>query len=100
VGKQSEHFAYPFGDYSSREAGYLKEWGYRSGRTTDPGWIDATADPYRLKVVAMVPDNASRNMLCAQLTGLPNFVETFICRIVDCFKGLRGLSKAMLVTIL
>ncbi|MFZ2630631.1 MAG: polysaccharide deacetylase family protein [Desulfosalsimonadaceae bacterium] len=86
LGKQCGHFAYPFGDYSSREAAYLKECGYRSGRTTDPGWNDRDSDPYRLKVLAMIPDNASKNMLCAQLTGLPNFAAYFIHRVMDRFK--------------
>ena len=86
LGKHCWHFAYPFGDYSNREAVYLKECGYRSGRTTDPGWNDRDSDPYRLKVLAMIPDNASQNMLCAQLSGLPNFAAHFIHRVMDRFK--------------
>jgi glycosyltransferase involved in cell wall biosynthesis/peptidoglycan/xylan/chitin deacetylase (PgdA/CDA1 family) len=90
LGKKCEHFAYPFGDYSNREADYVKKCGYKSGRTTDPGWNDAASDPYRLKIVAMIPDHASRNMLCAQLTGLPHLMEYFIQRVV---KALRAISN-------
>ena len=90
--KPCQHFAYPFGDYSCRETGYVKKCGYKSGRTTDPGWNDRTSDLFRLKVVAMIPDNASRNMLCAHLTGLPLLMEYFMRGVGKGFKNNKQLE--------
>ncbi len=75
LGYDCEHFAYPFGDYTERDESFVKCAGYRSCRTTEPGWNTANSDPFRLKIAAMVPDNASVNMLKAQLTGLPIFFD-------------------------
>jgi peptidoglycan/xylan/chitin deacetylase (PgdA/CDA1 family) len=86
LGRKCDHFAFPFGDYSHREVEFLKQSGFKSGRTTDPGWNDANSDPYRLKVVAMIPDNASIHMLCAQLTGLPNYIQYFFQRMLENLK--------------
>jgi peptidoglycan/xylan/chitin deacetylase (PgdA/CDA1 family) len=44
LGKKCDHFAFPFGDYSRREVEFLKQNGFKSGRTTDPGWNDANSD--------------------------------------------------------
>jgi hypothetical protein len=88
LGRRCDHFAFPFGDYSSRDVEFLKQIGFKSGRTTDPGWIHKASDPYRLKVVAMIPDNASINMLCAQLTGLPNYIGNFFKRLGIAFKSM------------
>ncbi len=74
IKRPCDHFAYPFGDYTVREMEYVRESMLISGRTADPGWNDAHTNPYSLKVAAMIPDNASENMLCAQLSGLPNYV--------------------------
>lgn len=93
LGKNCEHFAYPFGDYSNREVDYVKICGYKSARTTDPGWNYATSNVYRLKIVAMIPDNASRNMLCAQLTGLPRVMEYLMHHIVKGFKSIFSDNK-------
>ena len=71
LGKNCLHFAYPFGDYTRRENNLAVQCGYKSGRTTDPGWNTFRSDPFALRIVAMVPDHASLNMLCAQLSGLP-----------------------------
>jgi peptidoglycan/xylan/chitin deacetylase (PgdA/CDA1 family) len=88
LAKKCEHFAYPFGDYSRRDTGYVKKCGYKSGRTIDPGWNHMATDPYRLKVVAMIPDDASRNMLCAQLTALPNLMRYFFQKIFKRFTSI------------
>jgi poly-beta-1,6-N-acetyl-D-glucosamine N-deacetylase len=78
LGRNCEHFAYPFGDYSERDVKLVKDSGYKSGRTTDPGFNDAHSDPYRLKVIAMIPDNASKNMLCAQMSSLPSYMAYLV----------------------
>lgn len=66
-------FAYPNGDYSSREIKLLQKAGYRSARTTDVGWNDERTDPFRLKITG-VNDRAPRWMLRAELTGIPGYL--------------------------
>ena len=72
TGKSCEHFAYPNGDYEERELDYVREAGYASARTLDAGWNDGKTDPYRLKAV-IVSDDASVNLLAAQMTNLPAY---------------------------
>lgn len=67
------HFAYPNGDYSSREMRILKEAGYISARTTVVGWNSRWTNPYRLKITG-VNDRASLGMLKAELTGIPGYL--------------------------
>lgn len=69
-GTECRHFSYPNGDYSERELRLVKESGFLSARTIDAGWNDVNTDPYQLKIIG-VSDNASRNELIAQLTGIP-----------------------------
>jgi peptidoglycan/xylan/chitin deacetylase (PgdA/CDA1 family) len=88
INRTCAHFAYPFGDYSSRDVTLVKSSGYKSGRTVDPGINDENSDPYRLKAIAMIPDNASLHMLCAQISGLPNFFEYWLPRIIKRVKRL------------
>lgn len=63
-------FAYPNGDYSGREAGFVRDAGYRSARTCDPGWNCRKSDRFRLKAI-MIDDNASVDKFAVQLTGVP-----------------------------
>ena len=67
-------FAYPNGVYGDREIAMLKDAGYRSARTTETGWNEPGADPYRLRIIGM-PDNASLNIVAAQSTGLPGLKQ-------------------------
>jgi hypothetical protein len=53
-----DQFAYPNGDYSEREMGFVKEAGFASARTCDPGWNDARSDRFRLKGIC-IDDEAS-----------------------------------------
>ncbi|MEJ2636989.1 MAG: polysaccharide deacetylase family protein [Calditrichia bacterium] len=76
TGNPCVHFAYPNGDYTGREIHYLKQAGYRSARTLDVGWNDRRTDPYRLRVTG-ITDDASVNMLAAQLTGVTMFFRYF-----------------------
>lgn len=69
IGEQIEDFAYPNGDYSSREIQFVKQSGYRSARTLDVGLNDMNSDPYRLNVME-IQDNASIYILCSQISGL------------------------------
>ena len=74
IGAPCTHFAYPNGNYGPREVAYLKAAGYRTARTCDAGWNDATTDRYRLKGMP-VDDNASVAWLAAKLTAIPLFAR-------------------------
>jgi peptidoglycan/xylan/chitin deacetylase (PgdA/CDA1 family) len=68
-GQPCEHFSYPNGDFTSREAGYAASAGYASARTSDIGWNGPRTDPYRLRILG-VPDRASVDQLAAHLAGI------------------------------
>jgi peptidoglycan/xylan/chitin deacetylase (PgdA/CDA1 family) len=65
---ECHHFSYPNGAYTERDVELAKSAGYRSARTMDVGWNDASSDPFRLKVLG-VSDQASINRLAADLSG-------------------------------
>lgn len=73
-GEPCLHFAYPNGRYGAREIALLKAAGYRSARTCDVGWNDATTDPFCLKGIP-VDDEASIAWLAAKLTGIPLYLR-------------------------
>ncbi len=70
IGLPCRHFAYPNGDYGPRERALLLRYGYRTGRTVEPGWNGPDADPYQLKAFP-ISDDAPVSWLAVQLTGLP-----------------------------
>jgi peptidoglycan/xylan/chitin deacetylase (PgdA/CDA1 family) len=70
TGREPRHFAYPNGRYGEREVALLEQAGYASARTIELGWNGRDADPYRLKMIG-VPDDASIDLLAAQLAGIP-----------------------------
>ncbi len=74
INVECKHFAYPNGDYDSQVLDYVKNAGYESARTIDVGWNGIHSDPYRLKITG-ITDNASINLLIAQLTGLTMFMR-------------------------
>ncbi len=71
TGHPCEHFSYPFGEFTAREAECVRATGYRTARTTAAGWNGPHTDPYRLRIVADMPNDASQNRLIAGLTALP-----------------------------
>jgi peptidoglycan/xylan/chitin deacetylase (PgdA/CDA1 family) len=73
-----EHFSFPYGDYTERDLVYLKKTGYKSARTTKPGWNSVNTDPYQLKIVADVAGDASLNLLCAQMSGIPRYLKRYV----------------------
>ena len=75
TGEPCEHFAFPYGDYGPRESEAARSAGYRTARTTEPGWVRPGSDPYRLPIVADVPPTASLRDLQAELTGLPRWLK-------------------------
>jgi len=67
------HFAYPNGDYSTREVAYLQEADYRSARATDVGWNGPSTNIYALRSM-VISDDATLNEMIAQLSGIfPGF---------------------------
>ena len=68
LGRPCEHFAYPNGDHTERDAANVARAGYASGRTIDVGWNDERTDPFRLRVLG-IPDDASLDRLAADLAG-------------------------------
>jgi peptidoglycan/xylan/chitin deacetylase (PgdA/CDA1 family) len=74
LGRSCGHFSYPNGDYTEREIELVRKAGYLSARTTDVGWNDINTNPYRLKITG-VTDDASVNMMAAQLSGLTMFIR-------------------------
>jgi len=75
LGRCCRHFAYPNGDYGPREIALLRRFGYRTGRTVEPGWNGPDADPYQLKGFP-ISDDASVAWLAVQLTGIPAALRT------------------------
>lgn len=76
------HFSFPYGDYSERELRAVKDAGYMTARTTRPGWISSSTDPYQIPIVADVPGSASVNELRTYMTGIPRFVKRLIYRTI------------------
>lgn len=69
---ECKHFSYTNGDYTERELELVKKAGYLSARTIDIGWNDVDTNPYKLKAT-MITDDASINLLSAQLSGITQF---------------------------
>ena len=49
IGKECRHFCYPNGSFGDREAEIAKEVGFVTAVTTNYGFVDSNADPFRLK---------------------------------------------------
>jgi len=73
VDQSCPDFSYPNGDYGSRELALVQGAHYRSARTVDLGWNDATTDPFALKILG-TSDTASVNRLAADLTGVSGYL--------------------------
>jgi len=82
LGRTCPHFSYPNGDYGEREERWVREAGFQTARTIDVGWNDVNSNPWRLRITG-VTDDASVNVLAAQLTGLTMYLRYFL-------KGGRG----------
>ncbi|MHA1410841.1 MAG: polysaccharide deacetylase family protein [Candidatus Odinarchaeia archaeon] len=83
LNKEIKHFSYPNGNYTDREIRYVKDCGYKSARTIDVGWNDVNSDPYRLKSMG-IEDNASINILCAQISGFFGYLRYLLCGNFKC----------------
>jgi len=75
--EECKHFAYPNGDYTEREITLVRKAGYLSARTIDVGWNHQNSNPYELKA-QVITDNASVNLLIAQLNGITQYLRCFL----------------------
>ncbi len=57
-GQEPQGFAYPFGDFGQREENSVKKT-YAYARTSLTGLNDKTADPYRIRIVAITRDTST-----------------------------------------
>jgi peptidoglycan/xylan/chitin deacetylase (PgdA/CDA1 family) len=80
LGTALDAFAYPNGDYSAREVNFVKDAGFKSARTCDPGWNCHESDRFRLKAF-VIDDNASVDKFAVQLTGVPALARSFFRRL-------------------
>jgi peptidoglycan/xylan/chitin deacetylase (PgdA/CDA1 family) len=74
IGGDCSHFAYPNGNYGTREIEFVKAAGFKTARTCDVGWNDSQTDPFRLRTI-IITDSASPTWFAAQLTGIPLFMR-------------------------
>lgn len=77
-----EHFSFPNGSYSKREIEIAKKSKFKSARTIDYGWSDINSDPFRLKG-AVIDDNASIDILCAQSMFLFSFFKNLFSKSIN-----------------
>lgn len=63
------HFAYPGGAWDNRIKELVRRSGYRTARTTDPGWVTATTDPLALPNFG-ISDDAGVSKAIVQASGL------------------------------
>jgi peptidoglycan/xylan/chitin deacetylase (PgdA/CDA1 family) len=82
IGLPLEHFAYPNGDYSDREVRLVKDSGFGSARTCNPGWNRYESDRFRLKAV-VIDDNASVSKFAVQLTAIPALIRGLKRRLTE-----------------
>lgn len=75
-GLQINAFAYPNGDYGSREVDYLKKAGYKMAVTVEPGFNSVSSDPFQLKRLSS-NDTADMNELIVKSSGLWYFLRKF-----------------------
>ncbi len=78
LSKKICHFSYPNGNYSKSIISTVAKAGYISARSCDIGWnkIRKAHDLYKLKALG-IQDDASINVLCAQITGIFGFIRLF-----------------------
>jgi peptidoglycan/xylan/chitin deacetylase (PgdA/CDA1 family) len=96
TGQSCKHFSFPYGDYSAREISAVKRAGYKTARTTRPGWINPHSDPYQLPIIADVPGTLSINQLRLQLTGVPRFTKRLTYMLVT--KHIYALRQRILMS--
>lgn len=74
LGRPVQYFSYPNGDYCDRDVDFVRQCGFTLARTIDVGWNGPRTDRHRLKI-AGVTDDASVNVLAAQLSGLSMYLR-------------------------
>ena len=74
LGRPVRYFSYPNGEYCDRDVEHVRTSGFRLARTIDVGWNGPNTDPFRLRI-AGVTDDASVNVLAAQLSGVSMYLR-------------------------
>jgi len=77
TGAPARAFAYPNGVYSERVIDLVREAGYECAVTIEPGYDDATTDPYRLKRLP-IGDEAGVTELVARASGVYGVLVTSV----------------------
>ena len=77
LNKEVNHFAYPNGDFTSRELELIKKSGFKSIRTINCDNIKDKVDVFNLPVLG-IDDNDSINMLVVQLSRFPKRFKNLI----------------------
>jgi peptidoglycan/xylan/chitin deacetylase (PgdA/CDA1 family) len=73
TGKPIIHFAYPWGYWNDEIAQWARDAGYKTARTTTPGWATRSTNPYALPNFG-VSDNAGTSRAVVQVAGLWNLL--------------------------
>lgn len=68
--------AYPNGDYTEREIRFARQVGYRCAVTVDFGFNGSSADPFRLRRIAINDDRDGANVVMLKACGLWGALRT------------------------
>jgi peptidoglycan/xylan/chitin deacetylase (PgdA/CDA1 family) len=95
IERDVEHFALPHGSSDGRTKEWLREAGYRTARTTRPGWADARTDPLDLPTFG-ISDDAGVSKAIVQASGLWDLLKTvqrFRMQISSCGLAPRSIEN-------
>jgi hypothetical protein len=80
IGVELNDCAFPNSDSTDRRVGFVKELGFTSARTCDPGWNCLKSDRLRLKAITF-DDDASVDKFAVQLTGVPALARSLFAKV-------------------
>ncbi len=76
TGKPVTHFALPNGNINESVLRWIQQAGYRSCRTTVPGWVVPMTSPFLLPTFG-IDDNGDYRKACLQASGLWDILKAF-----------------------
>lgn len=71
LGRDSTHFAYPYGSYNEETKEIVKQAGFRSACSVRRGLSPASDDPFALRRICIHTSDNLLDFKCAVLTGVP-----------------------------